>query len=178
MDNVLIQDRTSRKKTAIRVLEKLKALTPDMRDEQIRNIYLALKIESLPARSNMLDWHEIKQMNNDGISFGAHTKSHPILSTLSDEALYDEIYGSKSIIEKHLNSPVLTFAYPNGQPGDYDDRAKFMLSEAGFQCAVTTCRGLNKQSRDLFELLRVSPWETDPSRFHGRLFLEQLLAKS
>jgi peptidoglycan/xylan/chitin deacetylase (PgdA/CDA1 family) len=125
----------------------------------------------------MLDWRQIEEMHRAGISFGAHTKSHPILSRLGDRDLEEEIAGSKRTIENHLNAPVVTFAYPNGRKGDYDERAKNILAKVGFSCAVTSCRGLNYRYFDPFELSRSASWDTDPQRFYARLVFEQLLDK-
>ena len=174
IENVVIADENVRKKFAISVLEKLKTFTPEERDEMIQELYQILNINSFPQDILMLDWHQIKEMKSAGIAFGSHTKTHPILSMLKNEDLEEEVAGSKKIIESHLDTSIETFAYPNGRRGDFDERTKNILVQNGYKCAVTTCHGLNNQFHDLFELFRISPWETDPHRFYGRLVLEQL----
>ena len=48
-------------------------------------------------------------MSNRGISFGAHTVSHPILVNLSDDEVKYELLESKYKIEKEINRPVELF---------------------------------------------------------------------
>ncbi|MBN1466571.1 polysaccharide deacetylase family protein [candidate division KSB1 bacterium] len=167
-------DQDGREKVAVHVLEKLKTVTTTRQDELINMLYERMNVTSLPPASYMLDWQQIRDMSAMGLRFGAHTKSHAILSKLDDEALEEEIVGSRKAIELHLPAPVTSFAYPNGRRHDFDERAKKILRESGFQCAVTTYRGLNYRSQDVFELNRTAAWERNPHRFYGRLLLEQL----
>jgi peptidoglycan/xylan/chitin deacetylase (PgdA/CDA1 family) len=107
----------------------------------------------------MLSWEEIRTMLRDGISFGSHTVSHPILSRQQEEQVRDEIWKSKQEIEKELGVPTVTFAYPNGNVGDFDETTKALLRDAGYKCAVTTRFGSNGYDQDLFELRRATPWD-------------------
>ena len=105
-----------------------------------------------------LSWEEVKTMHNSGIEFGSHSSSHAILSRVAPPDLPRELLGSKEKIEKAIQEPVISFCYPNGQPGDYSNFVKQELSKAGYQCAVTTIHGLNPpppRSRP-FELKRFS----------------------
>jgi transposase len=47
------------------------------------------------------------------------------------------------------------FAYPNGTPADYTSETKRLSSEAGYECALTTIRGVNTSETDFYELRRV-----------------------
>ena len=59
----------------------------------------------------LLSWEEIGEMANTGIDFGAHTMSHPDLSTIRFEQAIEEIVNSKSTIQKYLGTDVSFFAY-------------------------------------------------------------------
>ncbi|MBN1559659.1 polysaccharide deacetylase family protein [candidate division KSB1 bacterium] len=172
LQDARLVEQEDREKVAVYVLEKLKTVTTARRDELITMLYDRMAVNSRPQASYMLDWQHIREMSDLGMTFGAHTKSHVILSTLDDEALEEEIVGSKKAIERHLPSPVTSFAYPNGRKDDFDERAKKILRESGFQCAVTTDRGLNDRSQDVYALNRTAAWERNPYRFYGRLLLE------
>jgi peptidoglycan/xylan/chitin deacetylase (PgdA/CDA1 family) len=119
---------------------------------------------SLP--NPMLSWEEVRQMTKWNISFGAHTVSHPVLATLTDDQLNLEITGSKRAIEDRLQIPVRHFAYPFGQPSDVGANAKQAVRRAGFSAAVW---GFNNPGSDVFELKRFSPrfnpWDFHPGRF-------------
>jgi peptidoglycan/xylan/chitin deacetylase (PgdA/CDA1 family) len=113
----------------------------------------------------MLSWDEARRMLNDGIAFGSHTVTHPILSRQSREEVWQELWQSKQDIENNLGARVVTFAYPNGNVGDFDESTKDLLREAGYQCAVTTCSGSNDCDQDLFELRRATPWDREIAAF-------------
>lgn len=110
-------------------------------------------------------------MYDTGISFGTHTKTHPILSLLTDKQIEEEIIESKAAIESELGDRVTSFAYPNGQPSDFDHRCKRVLKKNGFAFAVTTSCGLNTACTDRYELFRGRPWDRHPNQFYGRLLL-------
>jgi len=117
----------------------------------------------------MLSWDDIKTMHVNGLSFGSHTVTHPIMSKISPEQAMWEICESKKIIESHLGAPVRTFAYPNGKEEDFDHTTKALLQEVGYVCALTTIFGTNAYGHDLFALRRGQPWETDLPLFAAKL---------
>jgi peptidoglycan/xylan/chitin deacetylase (PgdA/CDA1 family) len=98
----------------------------------------------LPAEWRPLDWDQVRQLERGGVEFGAHTKTHPILSTVEDSAsLHEEICGSKARIEQELNAPAIHFCYPNGRLRDLDERTDELVRECGFRTAVTMQAGVN-----------------------------------
>jgi len=72
-------------------------------------------------------------MNNDGITFGAHTVNHTILTNIPLEQAKQEIAQSKMDIENILGKEVNTFSYPNG---DSNPELIKLVEEIGFSCAV------------------------------------------
>ena len=107
----------------------------------------------------MLTWDQIREMAENGISFGAHTVNHPILSRISIEMAEREIQESKKTIEEKLGNPITSFAYPFGKKAQYSSDLFPVLEKLGFKCAVTTETGVNTQSTHLFELNRGIAWE-------------------
>lgn len=81
-------------------------------------------------------WEELNEMMESGIEIGSHTLNHPILSRLSSDALVDEIYESKNVLERQLGTPVYTFCYPNSGPGDINDQVIAAVADAGYIGAV------------------------------------------
>jgi peptidoglycan/xylan/chitin deacetylase (PgdA/CDA1 family) len=51
---------------------------------------------------------------SQGIEFGAHSRTHADLTTLSPKELEEEVVGSGKDLESILGSPVVSFAYPYG----------------------------------------------------------------
>lgn len=121
--------------------------------KQIVNI-LSVEIPANLGKERILSWDEVREMSEGGITFGAHTVSHPILTNLSLERARDEIIQSKKDIEERLDQPVTAFAYPNG---NFDTKLVEVLQESGFACAVTANIGMITSEAKLYELQRIPP---------------------
>ena len=140
-------------------------------------LFRELRVPSEPTLpATMLSWNEIRQMSKEGISFGAHTVTHPVLGGLQVSQLEDEILGSKKTIENRLQIPVRHFAYPFGKPADFGRDAKRIVQAAGFQTAVTTIPGNNGPEQDPLELKRFSPDERDLGLFGLKLDWSRMFA--
>lgn len=100
-----------------------------------------------------LSWDEVLDMSKKGISFGAHTVTHPILTRLPIVDVRGEITRSKKEIEERLGVPCNLFAYPNGE---FNAEIIEILKENGFTGAVTTIPRLIKKSENPFMLSRIS----------------------
>lgn len=74
-------------------------------------------------------------LKNPWISIGGHTRTHPILSELSESQLQDEIANSKIELEQIFGRPVSYLAYPSG---DFNASIRKMTQEAGYRLAFTT----------------------------------------
>ncbi len=124
-------------------------------DEDTRNVIIARLKEdigcSVELNALMLGWRQIKEMKNNGISFGAHTKSHRFLTTLMLSEKEAEIKESKNIVEQNLNEQISYFAYPDGR---FDEECKDIARKSGFQGACSTIIGDNVPGCDLFALKR------------------------
>lgn len=104
-------------------------------------------------RFSLMNDNEIKELQESGlIEFGAHTLTHPKLTTLDDDAVRYEVGESKRRFEEKLGEAPVSFAYPYG---DFDERIKKIVSEFGFQFVVATDRGSLCFSDDLQEIRRI-----------------------
>ncbi len=110
-----------------------------------------------------LTWDEVRTLGAEGVTFGAHTRSHPILSRVTGAAaLADEIRQPKARIVNQVGR-CEHFCYPNGGPDDISEAAVREVEAAGYRTAVTTSTGLNERTSPRHRLLRVST-ETESSR--------------
>ncbi len=105
-----------------------------------------------------LTWSQIKEMEASQFLIGSHTRHHKYLPKLSEFEQYDEIVGSKKILEDNLKHPIEYFAYPTGGFTPY---AKEVVAKAGYKAAMTTNRGKDKSNHDLFEIKRIRIKNTD-----------------
>jgi peptidoglycan/xylan/chitin deacetylase (PgdA/CDA1 family) len=99
------------------------------------------------------------------IDVGAHTVTHPALSTLPAASQRDEIQGSKTWLEEILDRPVNSFAYPYGGRSDYTEVTINMVREAGFATACSNFPGLTKRPTDPLQLPRVNSPNRNGVRF-------------
>jgi peptidoglycan/xylan/chitin deacetylase (PgdA/CDA1 family) len=111
------------------------------------------RLPSLEGRP-MLSWKEIEEMKQCGITFGAHTLTHPDLTDLPQEQIEKEICDSKAVIENAVNTPVSCFAYPYGR---YNDRVR-EITRKYFACACSDTLGLITAESDLYALKRVDAY--------------------
>jgi peptidoglycan/xylan/chitin deacetylase (PgdA/CDA1 family) len=96
----------------------------------------------------MMTADELRELHAAGVELGAHTVSHPDLSTMPRAACLDEMTASRAALEELTGEPVRTFAYPFCR---YGPEAAAAASEAGFDAAVT-CEGRGSWRR--FEMKR------------------------
>lgn len=106
----------------------------------------------LNIRKRLLDWDKIVELRDHRVVFGSHTKTHPFLSKLSTSEIEDELFGSKTALEKKMGFPVELFCYPYG---DYDDRVVTTVKKAGYLGAATMNRGFIRIGDDPFEIRRL-----------------------
>ncbi|MFC1658311.1 polysaccharide deacetylase family protein [Candidatus Omnitrophota bacterium] len=137
------------------------------------NAYPVLKKYGFPAtifiianfigrREGFMDWRQVREMSAAGISFGSHTKNNAYLPSVEKEkVLWDELAGSKKLIERKLRVAVDYFCYPTG---GFTEKAKEVLKKAGYKGACTTNRGFAELNKDIYELKRVKVTNSDMSR--------------
>lgn len=145
------------------VLNHLRKLSPGERDAVIENVLQVLEVpESKEDGMDKLNWQDVEEMARNGITFGAHTVTHPILTRLPLAEAAKEILSSKETIENKLHLPVRLFSYPNGSREDFNESIKEILREAGFVGALTTIWGPNDAHTDPFEFRRMGLWDLEP----------------
>jgi len=105
----------------------------------------------------MLNWDEVIEMRKYGVSFGAHTLSHPFLPGVERSFAQYEIRHSKELIERQIGQSVSHFAVPNGREDDFADELKDFCREIGFDTIAMTEPGVLNAPSDRFSLRRVIP---------------------
>jgi len=115
--------------------------------------------EALGDRTEkMLTKDELRALADAGCEIGAHTMSHAHLLGLSPRELHAEIYDAKDLLENLIGKPVRGFAYPYGE---FDDRIRDALIEAGYRYAVTCEQSAIYPQMDPYALTRINMrWNT------------------
>ena len=152
-------DDASRIRTARRLIQQMKRLEPGSADARAREIVASCGDTSTDDSDHyrMMTWDDVSAIAESGlVTFGGHTVSHAIVSRLGDAEVDAEIRGSIQEVAKRVSARTATFAYPNGNPEDFDERAQAAVRGSGLNAAVSTISGLNDRNTDRFALKRIS----------------------
>ncbi|MFH1778184.1 MAG: polysaccharide deacetylase family protein [Candidatus Omnitrophota bacterium] len=127
-----------------------------------KNAYPVLKKHNLSAtiflivdfigKKGYLNWDEILEMAEHGITFGSHTMTHPELPDLSDEKIRREVIYSKSLLENRLKKPIDFIAYPLGA---FNQKVVSIVQRAGYLGACATNPGKRFSSRHPYFIKRL-----------------------
>ena len=142
--------------------------TPPARRNQVLAELRQADLE-LPAAARPLSWAQAAELLAGGVEIGAHTVSHPILSTLDPAQQEIEIRHSRDRIAEAIGKTPTSFAYPNGSARDFDPHTVEILARTGFQAACTTRRGSNRPGCDLLTLKRLGIGSDPISLIEARL---------
>ncbi|HLK48900.1 MAG TPA: polysaccharide deacetylase family protein [Bryobacteraceae bacterium] len=116
-----------------------------------------------PDRS--ISWAHLEELAAAGVTIGAHTQTHQLLTNVSLEAGRREVFGAKAFLERQLHQPCDQFAYPNG---NHSAATRELLEEAGFAHAFTMERGAWTPGCDRLRIPRVNMAEDDITGPGGR----------
>ena len=120
---------------------------PDMLDgERFIGELLESADSSLPTpRSSnaFMNWQQAREMRDAGMAFGGHTHRHEILSKMPVEVQHEDLLESREILERELNQPIVTMAYPVGGRTEFSEDTKAMVEKSGYSVAFSHYGGFN-----------------------------------
>jgi len=102
---------------------------------------------------NYLNWDQIRELVNEGVSIGAHSHSHYHMADLSIEEVINEIEISNNIFLKELGSIPPLFAFPYGEA---NEEIINLLKEYKFKVAFGQHSGVINETSNLYYLPRFS----------------------
>lgn len=97
----------------------------------------------------LLNVTQMRELDHRGFEIGSHTRTHPDLSMLSDQAVEEELVGSRMELEDMLGRSIETFCYPYGR---YSPSSPEIARKAGYRAARTTQRMVPGRVEDRFLL--------------------------
>lgn len=161
-------DASSRVEAIRQILHALRLLGPTERAQKADAIAAMLGVHEAPGP--MLTTQQLLTLHRSGIEIGAHTLTHPILTTVPSDVARVEIGESKRRLEQIIGASVRAFAYPNGRPGaDYTAEHVAMVKDAGFDVAVSTAWGAASSTSAPLQIPRVAAWDRQPLLYGARI---------
>ena len=155
-DLSLEQDRS---RLYVELPPRLKLLSADAMQVELESLLVQLAPSADAHPRQMLDWNEVKLLQEKGVAIGGHTRKHVLLSQVDDGRAREEIIGCHDRLAEELGEAPRHFAYPNGRAEDFSERDIRLVREAGYQSAVSTVEGINRTDTDRFKLRRYNVHE-------------------
>ena len=104
-----------------------------------------------PKHPSPMEEDEIKNLFDRGFEIGAHTLTHPILTTIeSEDELWNEIKGSKDYLEKITGAELYGFSYPKGS---FNDKVINYVQLAGYRYGRTIGEGCTINSSNPYTIV-------------------------
>ncbi|MDR1479445.1 MAG: polysaccharide deacetylase family protein [Planctomycetaceae bacterium] len=148
-----------RTETALDLLNQIKHIAVEERINLLQFLRDRTEIDLTPFWKrelyDFLNWGELRLLIKQGISIGAHTLSHPILSNLDQVELDNELLESKKCIERELGVGCDVLAYPFGSVNDFSERVIDAARRIGFRLAFTLQDCRNAPVLDAMRIHRI-----------------------
>lgn len=117
---------------------------------------------SAPAEELLpLSWAQVAELAAAGWEVGAHSRTHPRLTAVDDDTLWNELAGARQECERQMGQPCRTVAYPFG---DLDERVQQAAGAAGYTLGAAL--GPHRARPGPLAVPRVGVYRCDsPARF-------------
>ena len=100
----------------------------------------------------LLGWREIRELQAEGVSFGSHSLTHPMLTSIPLKQVIHELTRPKDILEQGLGIPVNSFSYPHDE---FNKVIQYITGICGYDFALSCEPGLCTMEDSLLALPRI-----------------------
>lgn len=100
----------------------------------------------------LLDWNDLRMLRHCDVAFGAHGVEHVPLSVLPPAKMVEELVRGRLMLEKGLEQPVPSIAYPYG---DFDGAIRDLAGECGYRIGLSCVHGVITEDSDPLALRRI-----------------------
>lgn len=147
---------------ANRLKYRMKFISNEQRTKVLAHLQAVFNNISSPVNT-MMNWDDLRQMQNAGYSIGSHTVSHPVLASIQNEnELFSELKNSGERIRSQLGEFPYTISYPIGS---YNEKVIALSKQAGYQLGLAVKQRFYDTSKDdhfavpRIELYNESMWK-------------------
>jgi peptidoglycan/xylan/chitin deacetylase (PgdA/CDA1 family) len=161
------EDPTVRHKIYRALLDLLQEQSDSSRQAILEQLRSAAKLpaESRPSHRTLTEVELRDLAEGDLVEVGAHTRTHPVLASLSMKQQWREIAGSAHRLKELLARNTAAFAYPYGWHGQYTRATVTLVRSIGFLRACSGFPPSLARSRSRFELPRLVVHDCDGDTF-------------
>lgn len=126
----------------------------------------------LTQQPGWMTWDQVRELRKQHFDIGGHTVHHIDLGAESPQVIRGELAQCRASLEEKLGEPATLFAYPFGGRSNISAEAVWLVREAGFECCVSACGGINSPVADPFSLNRISVggWFATPDQLGFEIF--------
>lgn len=118
----------------------------------------------------LLTWASMRQLQAEGVTFGSHTVTHPILTSSTNGQIARELSESRRHLGQELADSNM-IAYPNGDANRViADHAR----RAGYRYGFRNSPGIWRDATDALLIPRVNLWDGKMTDSTGRFSAEHL----
>ena len=153
--NLKLTSVESRLRAATEIVRALRGYANQDRIAACAALESQIELPKNEMQDRMLTWRQIREMQEWGVAFGAHTMHHPAVASLAPSERQHELMDSRKLLEARLQKPVVHFAFPFGLPSDIGVDACALMRDYGYQSAVSTVWGVNTPSTNRYLLRRI-----------------------
>lgn len=137
---------TERRELAAHVLDRIKLLDALRQEAVIMELAAGWDMPppaSVPSCRPMT-WAQVQDLHAAGMEIGSHGMHHRMLSKLDDQALANELAGSRAALLGHIDAPVAVLSYPVGGRDAFDARVVEAARRSGFMIGCSYIEGVDK----------------------------------
>jgi peptidoglycan/xylan/chitin deacetylase (PgdA/CDA1 family) len=134
--------------------QSLKTIPHERLEPEVERLEALLDPPPAPPGS-VLGWEQLKHLGAEGVTLGAHSRTHPLLDRLPRQCLAEEVVGSIHDLRRMTGRAPSAFAYPGGA---FDDQVVAAVEESGLALAFTTARPPRQPASARVNDLRHGKW--------------------
>jgi peptidoglycan/xylan/chitin deacetylase (PgdA/CDA1 family) len=177
----VVFDDVDRELAIDRLLSVYKGLPDEVTEDYLGFLGEALRTGRCPAHiahELWMTWDMIREMRRDGMNFGGHTVTHPILANQPSDQQDWEIGECQRRLVEELGEPIDAFSYPVGGQISFNAFTRAALEHYGFRWAFTYFGGYCAPGyADRFSISRTAiETDVDLTMFRAIATLPQLFA--
>jgi len=135
--------RAKRQDAVERIIQAWRYLPESLRQprfDALLSHYSTDEIESLRDRFRSfapMTWQQARQLQTAGVDVGSHSLSHIALSPQTPQQIRHELTTARTMLQERLGDHSPHFSYPYGRPDSISPLTESVLSEMGYDCALT-----------------------------------------